>query len=490
MPVRDGTRLGCDLSLPGRTARDPAPGKYPAILANYTPYYKLRNSVTMSDGALFSTRGYAMLTCSVRGTGDSQGTYSGCCARDHELLDGYDLIEWMARQPWSNGRVGMEGDSYGGLTSLGVAALHPPHLQAVAPQQPPSDLYKDYVYPGGMKTTPGKYDIWPTAVSDMSDRPELGAAVEAEWLAHPNYDNYWRSIAYSSKLYPKVVVPTLLIQAGRPDNYFRGSLNANYKSLIKGRRNAWMIVGPWAHGGWSGATPPRLPPTILIAWFDRFLAGRPGAPTPGSHVVSYQEPQGAGAGWQSLNTWPTAKRPQESGRTRLYLAAGRALQERPGGAASTRFSGQMPTGSSGFSGQPPTTTAGTSVLYISDPKPAPMTIRGEIGVHLRASSSGKDANLYAEVWDVASDGTAIFLSDGSLKASHRETLAASRKISPGHFYDFNFSIWPVDWTLAAGHRLELRLSGGAIDFFLTPTTPPPAVTVAMGGSDPSYLSLP
>jgi predicted acyl esterase len=486
--VRDGTLLGCDLSLPGTDANTPATGRFPAVLDGYTPYYGYRAGFNGVDGAMFSTHGYAMLTCNVRGTGDSAGTYGGFAARPQELRDGYDLIEWMARQPWSNGRVGMEGTSYGGLTTLGVAALHPPHLDAISPQQPPSDMYSNYTYPGGMKTTPHQYDAWPDAVSQLADRPDLGAKVEAEWLAHPNKDAYWRSIDWAKTLYPRVTLPTLLIQAGRSDNYFRGSLDDNYRSIVQNRSNAWMIVGPWAHGLWAGTTEPQLPITTVLGFFDRFVAGKSGAPTPGSHVVSYQEPQGGtGAGWQQLGTWPVAAPRGE----RLYLSTKSTLKStRPGKSAIATYHGQMPAGSSGLSGKPPVTTGGTSALFTSAPQKKAVTIRGEIGVHLRASSSGSDANVYAEVWDVSPGGKAAFLSDGALKGSHRASLATTQKVRPGQFYDYDFKIWPSDWKLAEGHRLELRLSAGSTDFFQAPASPSPAVTVALGGRDAAFLTLP
>jgi uncharacterized protein len=266
--VRDGTLLGCDLSLPGTTASTPASGGFPAVFFEYTPYHEIRAQADSTEGELFSTHGYAALTCDIRGTGASQGQYAGCCARGPELQDGYDVIEWMARQAWSNGRVGMEGDSYGGLTSLGVAALHPPHLTAISPQQPPSSLYRNYVYPGGMKTTPGQYDIWPTAVTQLSDRPELGAQAEAEWLSHPDYDAYWQSMDYSSTLYPKVTVPDVLIAAGQPDNYFRDALDDNYASLVTKRivdRLTQNLLGPGtsARLSWAFARPWCCPATAV-----------------------------------------------------------------------------------------------------------------------------------------------------------------------------------------------------------------------------------
>ncbi|MFI0822006.1 CocE/NonD family hydrolase C-terminal non-catalytic domain-containing protein [Streptomyces sp. NPDC021098] len=77
-----------------------------------------------------------------------------------------------------------------------------------------------------------------------------------------------------------------------------------------------------------------------------------------------------------------------------------------------------------------------------------------------------------------------------MKASHRRSLSTSEPLEQGRYYHFDFSTWPVDWKLAAGHRLELRLSAGSTDFFLPPTTPLPDVTLALGGRNASYITLP
>ena len=110
--------------------------------------------------------------------------------------------------------------------------------------------------------------------------------------------------------------------------------------------------------------------------------------------MSFQEPVGTGAGWQKLDTWPV----ENDENDRLFLAGGGGLEQQPGSAANASFAGQMPAGASGFSGKPPTTTNGTSLVFTSAPQAEAVEIRGEIGVRVRAASSGRDANLYAEVW--------------------------------------------------------------------------------------------
>src|SRR5947209_9299083 len=152
VPARDGIWLSANVWLP--RARADAPGqRFPAIL-EMIPYGKdsWRRNADTARGEWLAARGFALCRLDVRGTGSSEGV-----ALDEyteaETLDGYDAVEWLAAQAWCNGRVGMWGLSYGGFTSIQVAALRPPHLRAIVPIQATDDRYTDDVhYIGGAMT--------------------------------------------------------------------------------------------------------------------------------------------------------------------------------------------------------------------------------------------------------------------------------------------------------------------------------------------------
>jgi uncharacterized protein len=304
----DGTKLACGLSLPGQSSTQIAPGRFPALLDQYTPYASLDSQIDATDGAYFSERGYAVLVCAVRGTGLSGGTYT-CCGGTQEAHDGYDLVEWLAHQPWSDGRVGMAGDSYGGITTINVAALHPPHLLAIAPQKFADNPYLDIVYPGGIQAT-FTLDNWPTLVATLSSGSLSVQSLQNTFLRHPTLDSFWDTAAPETK-YAKLHIPILDINAGRPDYYFRASLAANYAGL-KHDPDSWFIVGPWTHGSWSGHTNDRVPMGVELAWFDHWLLSRPHAWSAPARdrLMSYEEPIGAGHGWEALTTGrpPTRRR--------------------------------------------------------------------------------------------------------------------------------------------------------------------------------------
>ena len=137
LTARDGTQLRYDLIRPD------GPGPFPTLL-NYEGY-AAGSDATDGGVSAFSDRilqrGYALIGVSVRGTGCSQGTFDPFDATMG--TDGYDAIEWIAKQPWSNGHIGMIGVSFGGITQLVTAADRPPHLDAIAPSSATSDLYRD-----------------------------------------------------------------------------------------------------------------------------------------------------------------------------------------------------------------------------------------------------------------------------------------------------------------------------------------------------------
>src|SRR5262245_22510856 len=144
IPTRDGTRLAADLIRPD------ADGRFPAII-EYIPYRKDDLTQGGYDAHYyFAERGFVGVRLDVRGTGSSEGVNTDEYM-PIEQRDGYDAVEWCAKQPWSNGRVGMFGTSYGGFTCIQVAMHRPPHLKAIVPMYATDDRYTDdcHYTPGG-----------------------------------------------------------------------------------------------------------------------------------------------------------------------------------------------------------------------------------------------------------------------------------------------------------------------------------------------------
>ena len=139
VPMRDGVKLYADVYRPS------APGKYPTIVVR-TPYGVQRDGVHQNL-IRFAQNGYAVVMQDVRGRFESEGKWEPF--RD-EGRDGYDTIEWAARQPWSTGKVGSQGGSYLGNNQWLAGALAPPHLVAMFPAVAATSIYHNWAYFGGV----------------------------------------------------------------------------------------------------------------------------------------------------------------------------------------------------------------------------------------------------------------------------------------------------------------------------------------------------
>ncbi|MDE2751238.1 MAG: CocE/NonD family hydrolase, partial [Gemmatimonadota bacterium] len=139
VPMRDGVRLSVDIYAPREAA-----GPFPGILA-HTPY---DNNGQRETATWFAQRGYVVVSADARGRYDSDGEWDPFGALHR--VDGYDLVEWVAAQPWCTGKVGMIGGSYLGWTQWWAASMAPPHLAAIAPRVSPPDPFENLPYQNGV----------------------------------------------------------------------------------------------------------------------------------------------------------------------------------------------------------------------------------------------------------------------------------------------------------------------------------------------------
>ncbi len=465
VPTRDGVVLGGTLSRPG-TADGPAPGAFPGLVVEVTPYAVMAD-LHLGEASYFTERGYVTLICTVRGAGRSGGQWQHAFW-SQDGRDAADAVEWLAAQPFCDGRVGSFGESYGGQTSYGAAVEQPPHLLAIAPMQAPASLYDDVIYPGGIKSTEGGViDNWPPIAEIIT-----GGAVDqvTEFAAnrlHPTFDDYWQDRSLAGR-YDAIEVPVLAM-GGYQDSYFRAGTMANIEGALD---RTWAIYGPWPHlppveiaVGYSAPDP--LPGGVLLAWFDRWVMGRVDVPIPDQPTfVSFEGPVGAGRGWRELPGWDPAG---SHAATWVLGADGRlGLDAEPGGAVVLSEPSE-PTDPNG------------SVTFTSAPLADDRVLVGRATLDLVATLSAGDAHLYVELVDVDPDGEEGLVNDGFLAASHRRSHTEPEPVAVNEAIELQIAVRPAHHRFVAGHRVRLCISGGGSDR-LTPPPEPVDVVIETGTS--------
>ena len=290
--MRDDIRLDANVFHPAGNAR------FPTVLLR-TPYGK--GSELPAGYQSFINHGYAVVMQDVRGRYASGGVFD---VLHQEGPDGYDTLNWIAAQPWSDGKVGMIGGSYLGIAQWQVALLNNPHLKAIFPVVSGSDEYLDRYYsPGGALklghrllwmsqnlTAPGTakpkftdyIDHLPLRTVDRSATRRMQGFYQVI-LNHPTYDYFWKDLSIRENI-ERVRVPVFSV-GGWYDNFAESDLEA-FSALHKlfGRLDDKhrIMIGPWAHNmstpfqgvtyGDDSSSPIR---SYQIEWFDHWLKGAP-----------------------------------------------------------------------------------------------------------------------------------------------------------------------------------------------------------------------
>lgn len=356
--MRDGVELATDIY------RSDCGKAFPTLVQR-TPYDK--DSLSQTNFALDINRGvrsgYAIVVQDTRGRFGSSGEF---CPFATEADDGVDTIEWVARQPWSSGRVGMIGGSYVGAVQWLAASRNPSALGAIAPMVASTDGYGGWLYPGGAFAL-GAALCWvlqSLVPEEIRRRSPNGRGTERhletvvrcmdtidtlhwqlpsgvrsllkdatpfyfQWLTHPRYDDYWEVMSSAFAL-EQVNTPALHI-GGWYDHFLSGTLSG-YRSLrdLNGvgaaNMNQRLIVGPWSHGVYEGAFPERQYGTAAgvsgldltghqLRWFDHWLKGQDNGASRTRPVQIFV--MGADA-WREEDDWPLP----DTSFTPYYLRSG------------------------------------------------------------------------------------------------------------------------------------------------------------------------
>ncbi|MEX2011278.1 MAG: CocE/NonD family hydrolase [Chloroflexota bacterium] len=519
IPVRDGLELSANLWLPV-AAHDE---RFPAVL-EMIPYRKddWRANGDEARGRYLAARGYALCRLDVRGTGSSPGI-----ALDEytavETLDGYDAVEWLAAQPWSNGNVGMWGISYGGFTSIQVAALRPPHLKAIVPMYATDDRYTDDVhYVGGCPTASEltQYAVAMVANNALPPRPsyrgeawldEWRERLEKtpvwliEWLRQQRDGPYWRQGSLAPD-YARIEAAILMF-GGWMDSY----IDPVFRMLEKCTAPRRAIVGNWTHeypdDGYPGPNLDWL--HEMVRFFDHWLKGEPNGVMDEPALTWFRRewappepfPRTWPGGWRAESSWPLA-----SGATREWFLAGGSepLRGRLAVKAASKagvdvLRHRATIGTRGAlswgAGSAPNGLArdlrpddALVPTYTSDPLESAVDVLGMPEVVLAWRSPVPVATAVVRLQDVAPDGTPIQVSAGLLNLTHRDGHERPSPLPIGDPVVVRLRLRACGYRFLPGHRVRVSVASAAWPVIWP--SPQPADFELLTGGDTARLILP
>jgi uncharacterized protein len=513
IPARDGVELSANVWRP--VTPDPVP-----VLLEMIPYGKdnWRKAADMTRGAWFAARGYALCRVDVRGTGSSFGVALDEYTAD-ETRDGYDAVEWLAAQPWSDGNVAMWGISYGGFTSIQVATLRPPHLRAIVPVMATDDRYLDDVhYRGGCVTVSelSQYAVSQVAMNAMPPeaafrgdawRRDWLARLEATppwlfaWLRHQTDGPYWRQGSLAPDY--DAITAAIFGIGGWHDSY----VDPAFRMQAGCPAPSHTLIGNWVHSWPHAATPgPNLDELHeIVRFLDRHVRGQANGWDDEPPIVWFEHefaspdpfPTALPGRWRAATAYP-----HPAMATRAWSLGPGALVPGDGAADAgvDEFRHRPTTGtrgalSWGAGGAPnglardlrPDEDAGPT--YMSEPLAEPLEVLGVPEVVLWLDVDAPVAMVSVRLSDVAPDGTTALVSAGVLNLTHRRSHDAPSPLQPGVVEEIRVPLRTAGYRWRTGHRLRIAVSSSLWPV-LWPSPFPATFRLHRGGTTPSRLELP
>ncbi len=504
--MRDGVKIAVDVYHPE------AEGRYPALLS-MSPYIKeiqqqppeLSHTIEAGATDFFVPKGYVHIVAQIRGTGFSQGQWNLLDIKEQQ--DGYDLVEWIAQQPWCDGNVGMIGDSYFAMIQYLVAAQKPPHLKCIVPFDGLTDPYRDFCYQGGLffKWFMGLWlvdtimqCIWPGPVEGKLPPTNLFA----DLASHPDDGPYYWDRAAWTKI-DRIDIPVLNISP-QSALHTRGQLYAH--PMIKAPKK--LIVAPPA--GAFAHEPFLLNKPLneqMLRWYDYWLKGTDTGIMDEPEIAIYDA---VTEEWRYENEYPLARTEW----TKFYLHSnpGGPATEPPYGLISTESPGSEKPDSYRIPESTGLVAAGKPVLaYATPPLENDLRVWGPLSITLYGSSTTLDTVWFVRIGDVSPDGNMTRFPQSHLKASYRDVDEARSKLGqpfhtfqnlvrpePSKVYEYQIEMKPIFHTFKAGHKIWIQIA--SVDFnyqmelhtvYISEVLPVPAKnTIYHDSEHPSHLLLP
>ena len=506
--MRDGVTLRADIYRPN------AKGKYPTLLQR-TPYNKQGGA---DFGRQAAAQGYVAIVQDVRGRYTSEGEWYPFL---NESKDGYDTVEWAASLPYSNGKIGMWGGSYVGATQMLAAIAHPPHLTGICPVVTASNYHENWTYQGGAfeqwfneSWTSGLAQDTLNRTVQQATNALKGASVLPltsyplfnlpadlsnsnlthalapyflDWLAHPNFDSYWKRWSIEDH-FADIQVPVLsvaawydIFQGGSLRNYMGLKQHAGNEAARKGQR-LLVIIGGHAGGGRTIGEVDFGEPaadfnetTVALRWYDYLLKGvqnEYAGPPVKLFVMGANE-------WRTEESWPLAR----AHGTKYFLhSQGKANSLRGDGSLSETEAASEPADEYVYDPANPAPTVGGPLCCDSMHLPAgprdqhavearddvliystgaltqDMEVTGPVSLTIYVKSSAVDTDFTAKLVDVWPNGFAQNLTEGILRARYRNSQEKPELTKPGEIYPLTIDLWSTSNVFKQGHKLRLEVS--------------------------------
>lgn len=507
--MRDGVVLRADVYRPKQEGRFP-------VLLQRTPYNK-------AGGAEFGHRaaaaGFVTIVQDVRGRFTSEGEWYPF---KYESADGYDSVEWAAALPYSNGKVGMWGGSYVGATQMLAAIAHPPHLAGICPVVTASNYHSNWTYQGGafeqwfneswtsglaqdtlsrrMQTETNAlegswtlpltaYPLFNTSGNSLGfDSTRTLAPYFLDWLAHPNFDEYWRRWSIEDH-YSAITVPALhtaawydIFQGGSIRNYEGLRTSAGSEAARRGQ-HLLVIIGGHAGSGrqigdvdFGAAAAESTESDVTLDWYDYLFRG---ARNHFSEKPVRIFVMGLNQ-WRDEDAWPPSNvRPRKyflhSTTAANSLRGDGSLSTDAPQAAETAdhyvFDPANPVPTiggplccdaqhlpAGPRDQRPAESREDVLVYSTPALASDLEVTGPVTLELYAKSSAVDTDFTAKLVDVWPNGFAQNLTEGIVRARYRDSQEKPELLNPGQLYKFAVDLWSTANVFRQGHRLRLEVS--------------------------------
>jgi putative CocE/NonD family hydrolase len=495
LPLSDGTQLNYTLTRPSAT------GRFPVVL-KYDPY-----SAGVTSEAWWTDSGYAMLGVNFRGTGCSQGAFEPL-RTDIWGRDGAQVVAWAARQPWSDGNIGMIGYSFTGVSQLATAAFAGPALKAISPGNVFPDFYRDMIYPGGIHNAwiagwiairnflPGlggeafqRASSDPDCAANQAQQAVPNESQSAGTALHPYLDDFWST--QPERFMDRVHIPVLgcvnwqdTTVYSRPFNFYRDELD---------RPTTWLVGGNGAHVDCPNSR------TRLVRFFDRYLKGERNGweATPHllvAHEVGGQSPaneklgddagawQSAFANWSDVDSaiHPLALHLEQGGRLGLTPQVG---TQPPDSYHYPARTANTPGDFAGTSAWKNPAAPGTTVVYTTPALSRDAEFLGSGSADLWISSTAADTDVQVTLSEVRPDGQEMYVENGWLRLSDRRLdprrstplrpyhpyrRADVEQLTPGKPVAARIEMLPFDHVFRAGSAIRLSIDAPGGWFQITP----------------------